>query len=287
MLFKSYFIYVFLILCACESTFILPSSIEEKDAFFFNSLRKINFDRKEVLDQSKQIYGGDNTCSEKASCLKICNEIFVLDEDQKDCYELPAPQVDQFQELYHHVLEKKIESLQEINVFDLKVFLNLSLEPFYRSIKTLGPFFAKNFLTWIAIDWRVAKVFGEEDKDFLFLEVFLNKISYLPISSLKEEIIEGRTFVELAWLKQNDPALLWLNTYFEKKKCSDLTKEEVKNCMLAQYCLLSPSLKNDVSKEIMEFKGLKPLLGGKPEAKDLKVFCSYFCSSKAGQVYCG
>ena len=279
---------LFFLLCACESDLVLTSSTEEKEASFFQSRREKDRDRKEVLNQSQIIYSGGEPCSSDLSCVKICHHIFSLDSDKKDCEQLTAPQVDQFKKLYNFILEQELTSLQKINIFDLKVFLNLSPEPLFRSLKTLGPFSAKYFLNWIASDWQVARVFSEEDWDFLFLEIFLNGIQISPISSLREEVVEGRTFVELAWLKQNDSALFWLNDYFKGVQCAKLNGEEAESCILAQYCLLSPSFQHDVLKEIMSFKSLNLILNKRPGPSyaSLKDFCFVFCSSEEGQNYC-
>ena len=210
-----------------------------------------------------------------------------MDLDKKDCKELFAIQVHRFEKVYNSILEKDLNILQEIDVFDLKVFLNLSPEPFFRVLQTLGPISAKVFLNWIIADWRVGKVFHKEDWDFLFLEIFLKEIQLSPISSLREEVAEGRTFIELAWLKQNDFALFWLGDYFEKVQCSNSDEEKIEDCVLAQYCLLSGNFKNDVLKEVMDFEDLKLLLDKHSQIyTNLKDFCSSFCSSVRGQNYC-
>ena len=220
--------------------------------------------------------------------MEICNSIFSLDFDKKDCLQLPVPQVRRFKKIYNNILEENLNSLKEIDAFDLKVFLNVSPEPFLKPLQTLGSVSAKTFLNWIADDWQMAEVFHKEDFDFFFLEIFLNEIQASPISSLKEEVIEGNTFVELAWLKQNDSALFWLDDYFKKIQCSDLEGEKAEDCALAQYCSLRESLKSDILTEIVEFKNLKQILEKKKiqPPTDLKKLCLTFCSSEKGQNYC-
>lgn len=267
---------------------MLPSSVQTKDRSFFLERRAQDSDREEVLKQSHRLYAGEGLCSDSHSCRGLCGQIFTLDFDQKDCQKLPAPQVHQFQDLSRHIIDGKWDSLQGINIFDLKVFLNFSPEPLYRSIGTLGPFFEKQFFVFLATDWRFAQVFREEDWDFLFLEIFLNEGGFSPINLLKEDIIENKTFVGLAWQKQNDPALLWIDDYFTKSQCRDLKGKDAENCGLAQYCLLSESLQSDVLNEMMSFKSLQSRLKKRPDMPqtDLKLFCSAFCSSEKGQNYC-
>lgn len=266
----------------------MPSSIEKKNSAFFESRRKEDSDRAELLNQSHELYSGGKICSFDFSCVRLCSQIFSLDFDQKDCKRLPATQVYQLEKLYQYILKKELRYLQEINVFDLKLFLNLSPEPLYKFFRTLGPVFKEQLLIWFASDWEVAAVFSEEDWDFLFLDIFLNEAPLHPISFLKREIFRGRTFAELAWLKQNDFALFWLDNYFKKAQCLGLEGEKADNCVLAQYCYLSTGFQSDVLKEIMGFKNLQLLLDKKQNLpkRDLGSVCSAFCASEKDQNYC-
>lgn len=284
------FLLCLLLFCTCEDSELqLWSSTGKRDASFFRDRRNKNpEDKTKVLNQSREIYSGAKLCSTDSACVETCNSIFSLDFDREDCLQFPVPQVYRFERIYNNILEQELSSLKKIDAFDLKVFLNLSPEPFLKPLQTLGPVSAKVFLNWIADDWQVAEVFHKEDFDFFFLEIFLNEIQASPISSLKEEVIEGNTFVDLAWLKQNDFALLWLDDYFKKAQCSGLEEEKTEDCTLAQYCSLSESLKSDVLTEIVEFENLKELLDKKQSQSytDLKDFCFTFCSSEKGQNYC-
>ncbi len=243
--------------------------------------------RKKTLDQSPKIYPGKK-CSSRPSCEAICEELFSLTPDREDCLQLPIQQVSQFEKLSQLVLSEELVELQKINFFDLKVLLSLSQEPLFRFFNSLSPFPTKKILYWIFSDWRVAQVFREEDKDFLFLEIFLKKVHFSPIDSLGEEAEKGRTFVEVAWLKQNDPALFWLNDYFKNKECAHLEKEEREFCVFSQYCLLSQKFQDDVAEEFMEFKNIEPILNSMPHLpqSNLKSFCLAFCSNEKGQNYC-
>ena len=105
----------------------------------------------------------------------------------------------------------------------------------------------------------MADVFYKEDFDFLFLEIFLNELDLSPIDSLKEKISEDRTFLELSWIKQNDPALFWLSSYFKEKSCSQFDGGNLENCILGQYCQVGSVFQADLKREIMSFKNLKNL----------------------------
>ena len=285
--FKGIALLSFFLAVSCQGFGLyLPSVSEKKGADFFLDRKKKDSDRKKTLAQSYKIYTGKRICSSDSSCGAICRSLFSLSGDQEDCNKLPREQVYQFEKLFYYISEKKLSSLEEINIFDLKVFLNLSPEPLFKFFQTLDPIFTKTFLYWIAVNWQIAKIFKEEDWDFLFLDIFLNKGPVSPISFLEEELAEGRTFMEWAWLKQNDYALLWLDDYFRKTQCEGLKKSELKSCVLAQYCLISAGFQNDVSKEIMGFKRLKSIVKPTPAPASLKDLCSNFCSSKKGQAYC-
>ena len=268
---------------ACDSSQI-QSSVEGFELEFSQSK---SLYRDQVFTLSDQVYAGSSVCSVESRCLKVCSEIYSLEDDQKDCQKRKAQQIYQIEKLYNTLLKKNLSDLEDLSVFDLKVFFNIGAEPLFQFFKSLDLFSSKIFLNWIVLNWQVAKVFSEEDDQLLFFRIFLNKLGPLPINSLKEKIFKDRTFVELAWLKQNDFALLWMNSYFQRSQCLDLKEKELGKCMLAQYCLISDSFKRDVSEEIVNFKFIENLLEGGGSYRDFKAFCSDFCVSAKGQSYCG
>jgi len=288
-LFREFFlVFFFFFLWACESPLVLPSIGGGKELSFFIDRKAHDKDRAQVLKQSHSVYFGQELCLEEYSCRKICRQIFIVPSDEQECEKLPLPQVYQFQELSHHIFSEKFNTLYKINIFDLKVFLNLSPEPLYRHFQTLGPFLKTKFLIELAKNWHLAKVLSDEDWDFLFLDFFLKDSHLSPITVLAKEIFEGRTFVELAWLKQNDPALFWLDDYFKQVRCEKLDGEELESCSLAQYCSLSSSLPEDILKGWMSLKRLNLSLKKSLDLPqdNLKLFCSAFCLSEKGQNYC-
>ncbi|MCZ0933222.1 MAG: hypothetical protein OXJ52_08730 [Oligoflexia bacterium] len=272
-----------LCLGACDSA---QNGFSSEELKFFQSKAE-DPDKKQTLALSNKVYSGSDVCFVDSKCLELCHKIYSLADDQKNCRKLKAQQVYQIEKLYGIFLEKDPADLENVNVFDLKVFFNVSAEPLFQFFKSLDLFSSKIFLNWIALNWQVAKVFQEEDDQLLFLRIFLNKLSDSPINSLKEPILKDRTFIESAWLKQNDFALLWLHDYFQKNQCMGLKERELDNCAIAQYCLAGASFKKDVSTEIIEFKFIKDLVKREGNYTDFKSFCSDLCSSKKGQNYCG
>ena len=270
---------VLLSFTACDSQQYIFS---DEELSFFQS--KADTDKERVLALSNQVYSGSPKCSLELDCPELCRSIYSVEDKQKECINLKAQQVYQLEKLYKTLFEKKLSTLEKMNVFDLKVFFNIDSEPLFHFFKSLDLFSLKVFFKWIALNWQIAQVFQEEDSQSLFLRIFLKKIADNPINSLKEPILEDRTFVELAWLKQNDFALLWLQDYFQTKRCSKSEEKELDNCILAQYCLVSDSFKPDISKEFVELKFVKDNI--KEGYKDFKSFCSEFCLSPEGQSYC-
>ena len=280
---KNYFFWLTALLClgACDSSL---SIFSKEELQFFQS--KADSDRKPILTLSDQVYSGSPVCFIDSSCLKVCDKIYSLEDGQKECKQLKSQQVYQIEKLSDLLFEKKLSSLENINVFDLKVFFNVSSEPLLKFFKSLDLFSSKVFFSWIALNWQVAKVFHEEDSMFLFLRIFLNKLADSPINSLKEPMLKDRTFVELSWFRQNDFALLWLNDYFKKEECAGGQANELNNCVLAKYCLVSDNFKEDVSTEFIEFSFIRDLVKKEGSYTDFKNFCSDFCLSDKGKNYC-
>ncbi|MCY4321310.1 MAG: hypothetical protein OXC37_02750 [Bdellovibrionaceae bacterium] len=285
MFIKKYFVcfIIYFFLTSCDSPSNVSSIFPKDSLTLFNS-KTDNSGKKDILELSDQIYSGSERCSFNSDCKDLCDEMYSLSNNQDTCEEFKFQQISQLEKLYGLFFEK---SFEPVNVFDLKVAFYVSSEYLFEIFKSLDLFYSKKILTWISLNWDIANIFKEEDNMFQFLRLFLKKISDTPINSLKEPILEERTFVELAWLKQNDFALLWLYDYFKEEECKDIEKLELDNCGLAKYCLISESFNEDVSKEFMEFKHVKDLTGEESrQYNNFKSFCLEFCSSGKGKNYC-
>ena len=269
--------------CRPDDSVVL-SSVTGKDSDFFVSRRAQDPDRDSILRQSKDFYKGE-ACFSDPSCRETCSFLFALPFDQRDCQSLSIPQVRRFKRLYEQLEKGDRASLRAVSVFDLKIFLNFSPEPAGRLAKGLGFMSAKSILRWITDDWRVGQVFYEEDWDFFLLDILLNEIHFSPISSLREELAEGRTFVERAWIKQNDFALFWMEGRLAGLQCP-LKESEKSQCVLLQYCRLRPSFKPDVLSEIARFESLRLALGQSvSQEADITGFCSRFKQDHSNDVF--
>ena len=240
----------FLFLCflfSCtfnQEELTLPSSTDQDILF----IKPNHADLDTVLEKSNQFYSGSPQCSSDKSCLQVCKELFSNDL-QKKCSGLKSQQVFQIQKMYEIFLSEDLAELQKINAFDLKVFFSLSSENFFEFLKEIKPHSTKSFLIWIAEDWKIASVFQQTDKKFIYMQLFLNQLNISPISSLREDLKEDRTFVELSWLKQNDTALIWLNDYLESVYCESKDKD----CLLGVYCMLYDTWEPDILQEMQSF----------------------------------
>ena len=274
------FLFLCVIVCSCEiETANLASSNLKKTKLIFIESEK-SASREKSFKQSDEIYSGSPLCSQEEKCIQTCKALFSASSIQKDCYQLKAQQIYQIEKLYQIVLTKDPVELKKINTFDLKVFFELSSKALFDFFNTLDSRSIKIFLSWIAEDWKTATVFQNEDTQFLYMQLFLNKLNYLPIRSLKETIKGERTFVELSWLKQNDVALVWLNDYLTQIHCESLQGERLRHCLLEGYCVISDNFQPDILAEIEQFEGLAVLLQNENRfTGHFKDFCSQFCSS--------
>ena len=263
---RFFLIFIFISFVSCENkdNYLKQASITSDEVEFFKN-HSSAAQKKEVFGKSLAVYKGSPICEEK--CREICKSLFSSVKD--DCYKLPSQQIYQIDKLHKSLIMEDFSALQDINVFDLKVFFSLSGEPLFRFFKTLDSVSVKKFLLWIVENWQVAIVFYQEDKSFLFLEIFLNKLNQSPINSLKEELEDNKTFVDLAWLRNNDHALFWLDDYLNQKVCLDLKDQNLRSCVLSQYCLISQNLQPAVQLEFLNFERLKGLL----KTEDLRSFC--------------
>lgn len=247
---------LFLISCKYENTNLGFSRSDEEEIHFISSNSP---DQADIFKKSEEIYSGSPQCSSKRDCRQICDTLFFSSSIQNQCYGLRSQQVYQFQTLYENLLTEELIELKKINPFDLKVFFSLSSEVFFDFLKNIKPNSIKTYLIWIIEDWKIATVFEEEDKHFLYMQIFLNELNNSPIRSLRENLKGDKTFVELAWIKQNDKALVWLNGYLKNVYCQFENNKRV--CMLRAYCILHKSWERDVSMEMKESDIFSSTLG--------------------------
>lgn len=239
----SFFLFFVLLACDFESSEVVLESQREEINFI-----KSNSPDDRVIVLSKKNYNGSPLCDSNEDCREVCYDLFYDSSVQDQCLDLNAQQVYQFERLYEHFLTEDLNQLKKIQPFDLKVFFALSSEILFDVLKSIPINSLKTYLIWIVEDWQVAMTFQEEDSHFVYMQLFLNQLNHLPIRSLQEKLKEDQTFVELAWLKQNDKALEWLDNYLEKSYC-DFESDKT-NCKKEAYCMLYKSWDQNIVTEI-------------------------------------
>jgi len=266
------FIVFFIISCDFQSQKALHLKSKNLKVSFIEP--KHSSSKQKSFKQSHIIYLGSPLCSKENKCIKICNRLFFTSSSRKECQKLKSQQIYQIEKLYQLILTKDIAELRKINPFDLKIFFKLSSKLFFDFLSQLSPSSIKVFLVWTLENWKIATVFKEEDVKLVYMQLFLNKLSHFPINSLKEEMSENRNFIELAWLKQNDVALIWLNNYLSQIYCKEKKGEKLRQCILKGYCEINKKSEREILKEIVKFEILAELLKREPSyTGSFKEFC--------------
>ena len=172
----------------------LPSPEIIRPPSFYEQIRGQDKNRSNVFSQSREIYRGSPLCSSERVCNDICSEIFIHASTQKDCVALPLAQVRRFTGIYKILRNKNTARLQGVRLSDFKVFLNVSPVPVERQLIQMGADSAKGMAYWIATDWDAARLFYEEDEEFLILEALFREIEFTVVSALRTEIRNGASY---------------------------------------------------------------------------------------------
>lgn len=241
--------------------------------------------RNETLQKVISIYNSGQSCSGVQECEKNCNQLYSNTFIIEECKKLPIRLVDTFFDIYKAYQSADIAWIQTIKPFDLKAFLAFEKEPLLINIKNKGKDKSEKILKEIAYDWELAQVFLEQDLDYSLLENLLREFNFKPIKSLRKIMDNGRTFQEIAILKQNDAVLSWVHGFFNSQCQSSSSKQD---CVLGLYCSVSADWPKDTLEEFNEFKTLKTMLHHKSQQDksilSLKQVCSQLCSDQS--LYC-
>lgn len=263
MKFYFFIFYYLLFLVSCENSTklaVFASNEASSDPAFYQINKAIHPTRAETLKKAIEIYNTGQTCVNFEECKQICLEIYTAFSNRKECKSLPVDLVKTFFKVHKAYQSKNFQQIQNIKPFDLKAFLVFDLNPFLNSIQDSGKHISKEILRWTAYNWETAQVFLEEDLDHRLIESLLRELEFKPIKSLREIMDNGRTFQEIAILKQNDSALFWANGFLNKQ-CQQSQSQE--DCLLGHYCLISAHWADDTAQELNEFVALKKILNSK------------------------
>ena len=268
----------------------------ERPASFYEALKEKDKNRDDVLEKSKETYKDSKNCEDDDDCEDICSDIYIRRSDKSDCKELSVAQVRRMEKVHDILDDKKTNQLDDINLDDLEVIINISLEPIEKIFKTYGSTKARDVLNWIADDEDAARLFESEDADFVLLDTLLKEINSNPSAALSRNLKGGDRYHEIALTKDNEHALDWVHLYFEDKLCeSQSTNKSEDACVLSQYCLISHSAGTDFSEVILDYSRvesfLKRMLDEPPkkglwlfkkpdEVDTLKDVCRPFCQAR-------
>ena len=115
----------------------------------YDQLRENDSNRSNILDQSRQRYSG-STCEELDDryhdCVKQCREIYGHRIDRDNCEELPIAQIAVLVDIHELLEDPDDDELASIDLEDLEVYLNVSLDGFDSRISKYSKIEAKEVL---------------------------------------------------------------------------------------------------------------------------------------------
>ena len=237
-------------------------------------------DKDEDEDSGECESIGSKKCEE--DCKKICDRIFSGSHLERECSELSAELVDDFDELLKDV--KKGET-DEINTDTLNCLLDIDEKPFVSSLKSLSISEAKEFLVNIVNDGTLTEVLKEEDLDFKIIKQLLIESSGSGnLEDMLDKEIEDRK--PLFWYtadEGNEDVLRWMDGYL-REHCDRVRADcpGYKNIgPLAAYCpILKVFSDSRLKNFISEADGFSDLYKSEVEDKNqqytvtgLKAFC--------------
>lgn len=179
----------------------------------------------------------DKPCLESKVCEETCDDIYKDPEGKIQCIEkLSVKRVEFLWGIYEILKNPALEDLNGIHPEDLRVFLNVSLEPFITLAGRMTQLSAKTALRWLVEGRLFAEVIHNEDYDFEVLKALLAPIHTDTIQALNTPLYKGRSFLDMAADKNNRPALSWVHDFFD-----DICRraDTYIQCMFTDYyCLL-------------------------------------------------
>ena len=172
--------------------------------------------------KQKKCSESGSICQGNDQCEKICDDLFTRRNQREDCEKLPRDMVFDFEDL--------IESVEDGNTDDIKAktlecLLDIDDKKFSKAIKKLTRTQVKEFLLFIAEDEEIARIFKDEDDEFIILKQLFSKISGSDLDNvITREIEDGKNFLHLA-SEGNDSAYQWIDRYVEDQ-CNDRNSQE-------------------------------------------------------------
>ena len=209
----------------------------------YDDLRENDQDRDTVIDNAQERFPDSKVCEGDDDCEEICDDIFSRRADREDCEELPIKQVERLEIVYEVFEDPDEDNLEKLDLDDLRVLMNISIQPIDRLVEKMSRGEMTNVLFWIARDEDVATIFEKEDQDFAIFKILLEEFdntdssSFVPSTALSKTLDSGLNFIEIASEENNSVALEWVHELFEDI-CSD--EDDYEECLFdTNYCAMT------------------------------------------------
>ena len=259
-LFRIYLITFTLFLMACVARpNTVPYLVIQRGDGFYNQIKEGDENRDEVLEDSRDTYQSV-TCLESEACQDTCHELYSRQFAREDCETLTKTQVRKLEEVYSTLGSPGKRKLEELSLYDLSVFLNVSPEPIEKLFRRTGSADAKDVLYWIAANKDVADIFEGEDGDFVILETLLNELKSNSIDALSSSIKKGDTFQEVAIIEKNTAAFNWIHSFLESECSSRNRNDNEEWCVLGNYCSIVRKFDEDNAAALLDFEEVAGLV---------------------------
>ena len=217
----------------------------------YDRRRERDSDRDDVIDRSRKRHTGGAKCEGNDDCEEMCDDIYDRRRDKEDCEDLSVRQVELLKDVYELLEDPDLDDLEGIDLEDLDVLINISIEPLDDRVGKYSRREAKEMLVWIASSSAVANLFEKEDDDFKILKKLLGEINSDSLSALKATLDSGDSFMEIAVEESNEEAALWIHDFMEEELCSGNVESAA---CLQKYCDLARAMNNDPAKDMLDFE---------------------------------
>ena len=210
-----------------------------------------------VDSESGGAVAASGECAEDEDCEEMCDDIFKRRADKEKCLEtLPIRQVELLKEIHEILSEPSEDDLESINLDDLQVLLDISVEPAETLAGKMNATEAKKVLTWLAKSDEAVEVVKKKDKEFKVFKALLGKLNSNVNTALGAPISKGDNFIEVAVDESNDKALDWVHSLFEED-CDDASNYN--KCIFKDhYCHLD--LKDDAEEYYLGHESFEGIL---------------------------
>ncbi len=192
-------------------------------------------------------------CWEFPDCRRFCEDVFIKEENEKDCYNWPMSPFEDFKDLKDSLNNK--HDFPYIRLSVLECFFDLAEEEREGIFKNMTEKSSADFLEKIAQDKKLALLLAQKDKgDFSILKTILKKIKHRNITdSITGQLSTNDNFLILSHQHSNHAAWSWLDDYIIHKCQRDSRCDEP----LDYYCKILKDVKSNPLKSFFKNQHFK------------------------------